>query len=853
MGRRSVIEFTLATAHRLLWQELRRHSRVFRNMPHRLTPSLFNLARTTLGACLLLVTTNTPDASAQTCGRSDGKAQTSTVSDALAALRAAVGIPGACSACRCDVDGNAGVSVGDAFRILQKSVGRDVAFDCQPCACSIPVRIRVPGNPRGIVLTDIDEDGREDMVTVSDAAASVIVRRSIGTHEDADVRAHDPRHSPLGVSVVDVDQDGSLDIVTAGVKPSSVSILRGDGEGGFVATTLLRGGDAPILATAADLDGDGNHEVIAADSTANQVLIWTNTEAGFGDATSLAVGTGPRWISVVDLNGDERPEILTANRDSGDLTLLANNGDGSFAGPKTLPLRAGAHEIFVTELNDDDTPDLVVAYKSGRGVAVLLGDGSGGFDEPSIHTTGEPAMGVDVGDANGDGNADILLSTGYGPPEKRLAFLPGLGDGDFGDPVFSPASYRSRMVRLHDWNEDGLLDAIVVSPSSDAVEVRSGSGDGSFVSNAGIAQARSSVRDAVAADFNGDGNTDYATVNWHVGCFVYQNDGSASFTETQLAGPLHYASEIAVAELTGDGVPDLLILNNKVPTDVPNKRCSDPHLALRPGLGDGSFAAEQRIPEADVDKFAHEVFTTGDLNNDGRDDIVVRERGGEALRVLLSSGDAGGFDLSDQVNTEAPASHPRLADFNRDGNLDLAYIVGAEIQLRKGNGEGAFGTIALRIQSTFELKSFLLGDLNGDAIPDLLANLSGASDRIDIRLMQPSFAAPVHASAPILAPLDKAYLEDLNRDGALDLFTTTLRSGATSQHEINVSFGDGRGSFEGPRPFTFITPDSRGYSRVQEVVAADFDNSGTVDLLPLFPSERLRLMPVLKDLGHCLR
>lgn len=131
------------------------------------------------------------------------------------------------------------------------------------------------------------------------------------------------------------------------------------------------------------------------------------------------------------------------------------------------------------------------------------------------------------------------------------------------------------------------------------------------------------------------------------------------------------------------------------------------------GTGEGAtpFSAGTPIVLANAG-----CLVTGDLNGDGRPDVVLTNNAVPYNDVfVLLNNQPGGFTQV-PTNFGAQTFQPILADLNRDGNLDL--VVGVEVYLGNGMGGFTYQTSVPPPAGTV-LGITCMADVNGDGIPDI--------------------------------------------------------------------------------------------------------------------------------------
>ena len=239
------------------------------------------------------------------------------------------------------------------------------------------------------------------------------------------------------------------------------------------------------------------------------------------------------------------------------------------------------------------------------------------------------------------------------------------------------------------------------------------------------------------ADLNGDGKPDLVVANYcyrytnnscttpgEVGVLLGNGDGTFQPVIIYNSGGLN-AYSIAVADVNGDGKLDVVVTN-----------ASTDSVGVLLGNGDGTLqtAVVYRAGEATG-------IAVADVNGDGKPDLVVADLAGEVggyVDILLGNGD-GTFQTAVPYDSGGwgPGS-VAVADVNGDGKLDVAvancaavnfycYDAGdGVVSILLGNGDGTFQTAVPYDSGGFQTSSIAVADVNGDDKPDLVAANCGS-------------------------------------------------------------------------------------------------------------------------------
>jgi hypothetical protein len=525
---------------------------------------------------------------------------------------------------------------------------------------------------------------------------------------------------------------------------------------------------------------------------------------GFPEVPWVVTGHQPSFPVVADVNGDGIPDLIVVTQIDSTVSVLLGRGGGLFQPRVDHPIdsRNGLSSPVVADVNHDGKLDLIVA--SGD-ASVLLGNGDGTFQAQVNFPTGGAARNVTAGDVNGDGELDLVVSNSQ---VDHVSVLLGRGDGTFRTPVDYPSALRPGAVTIVDVNRDGHPDLVVVGIS---VSVLLGNGDGTFQPEVDYLPALG-VSAVAVADLGGDGNLDLVAVtntNEDFNLIVLFGNGDGTFPRRQDFESDRYPVAVAVADLDGDGNPDVITANY----------IDSEGVVLFGGSGGMPFA--QRPPmRFRVGAFPSSMVVT-DVSGDGRLDLVVANR----YNVSVELGNGNGT-FRDMPPPAGPAAFFFVADLNSDGKPDaVGPGTAASVEVQLGIGDGTFRapvSYATDMAATLAVAA----DVNHDGKPDVVT-LNDASSRgiasLSVLLGNGDGTFQARIDQPIAPGATAIATADLDRDGNADLIE--VYSGGSF---IRVVLGNGDGTFR-------TSADYPMEESPRQLAAADLDGDGTPDLAVIGP------------------
>jgi hypothetical protein len=131
--------------------------------------------------------------------------------------------------------------------------------------------------------------------------------------------------NPRSLAVTDVNGDGRPDLITANGSVNTLSVLTNRGDGVFFSSSELAVGNFPCDVTAADVTGDGLSDLINVNHYDQSLTVLTNNgHGGFAYCATWAVGNGACSVAAADLNGDGKADLTAANMYAYGLSVLFN-------------------------------------------------------------------------------------------------------------------------------------------------------------------------------------------------------------------------------------------------------------------------------------------------------------------------------------------------------------------------------------------------------------------------------------------------------------------------------------------------------------------------------------------------
>ena len=676
--------------------------------------------------------------------------------------------------------------------------------------------------------------------------------------------------SKSGVQIASINREGTSISLEQWLDATSPR------EGGFteVGTVALHSSGLAQIA-AGNFDHDParsndfatlDEDFVVLDHGGQTVTFYLAVATGFRQADTLHTGNGPVALTVSDLNHDGFADILVPNSGSGDVSAFMNTGNGHFT---TSLIRAGSSPFFIGSspydsakiesqsfegtssaevgyFNDDRLPDVITTNPGSNSFSILYGTEHGLSSKPTVTLLGatpEPSIrSVFVGPIE----ADHVLQ-----PDHKAASISG-------------SISHLAAVRVADINHDGRDDAVFLNESGTELSVFLNSedlsgkwalrltttvelptpftgftlhaassnalpdlygtnefGDLVLLINQGGGQfaedrhADVSVPIAVQ-DLNHDGKLDVVLANQQQDQVSIDYGGADHPTDLKefasSASGVSAPGAVKLADLTNDGVADLLVLNTGGNSILIYKG----NVGLN-GLGDGTFARGESIFTGSNPS----SVLVSDLDHDGLMDLIVTNRGSNTVASFYGQAThdsqtiVGATEIPFRAGAisrlpsgSGPVDAQVVSAESSDGSMQTALVVtnniGNSVSFFASAGNGIF---SLTPSNTVQLDfSPLPGTLINNGSVLVLPNYEGnslsfvsvtssvfGSTQPNISSSSTGFDHPVGLS-----------VSDVNQDGHFDLFVLLVANNGNSS--VSLLMGDGNSfDYSGSRLLDGIT------------------------------------------------
>ena len=360
-------------------------------------------------------------------------------------------------------------------------------------------------------------------------------------------------------------------------------------------------------------------------------------------------------------------------------------------------------------------------------------------------TTGPNPVGVAIGDVDGDGKPDLVV-TNEGSNTvsvyRNTSTSGSMTAGSFALKVDFTTGAQPYGVAIGDVDGDGKPELVLGNYAGNTLSVYRNTGTsgsitaGSFAAKVDFTTG-AQPNGAAMGDMDGDGKLDIVLANVNGNTFsVYRNTSTnGSITAGSFAPKVDFTTGqspmgVAIGDVDGDGRPDVVVPNQSGNTVSVYRNTS-----TSGSITTGSFAAQVDFTTG-TGPYAAAV---GDVDGDGKSDIVVINQGSNTVSVYRNTSTsgsitAGSFAAKVDFATGATPVSVVIGDLDGDGKRDLAVANNASAAVSVFRNTSTIGSITpgsfdAKIDFTVGTGPWVvrIGDVDGDGGPDLAVTNYGSN------------------------------------------------------------------------------------------------------------------------------
>jgi Ca2+-binding RTX toxin-like protein len=724
------------------------------------------------------------------------------------------------------------LNIDNTFTVMPNKTGADGFMDFQDLGQpgqEAPFPFSTINQPRLATVADVNGDGRPDLLVVNNTGLVVHLNTTAFGTSSPSLFGPTPSFAGAvtvfsgnvaGLATADVNGDGRPDLVVGNGLANTVTVLLNSTA--FAATTpsfaaaqTFAVANGPGAVAPADVNGDGRPDLLVATPGSDSVSVLLNTTpagaaaASFAAPQSFATGAVPLAVAAGDVNGDGRPDLVVANTNANTVSVLMNTTPAgapapSFAAQQTFAAGTVPIALATADVNGDGRRDVVILSQNSSTESVLLnktapGSATASFVRQTVNA-GTTLGSLAVADLNNDGRPEVIGSSGFGVAVLTTNAAPITTIPVIAAPQAVPAAGSPHAVATADVNGDGRPDLLVANSGGSSVSVQLNTAPAEAPPSFAALQAFATGAapfSVAAADVNKDGRPDLLVANNGSNTVsVLLNTTAAGASSASFAAQQTFATglspySVATADINGDGRPDLLVANSV--SNIVSVLLN----TTTPGAGTPSFAVQQTFATGTDPR----SVAAGDVNGDGKPDLVVANAGSNTVSVLLNL-TAGGASTVSFVPQQTFATGAKPVS----------------VAVAKVTGNGLLGCADLMVANS-----------NSNNV-SVLQNLTSAGSATATFAGQVPFAAGTGPAAVAVA--------DMNGDGRLDLLVANQGANTASVLLNTAILGaPGGPSFAaqqvfptGGAPIAVAAADMNGDGRPDLLVANNTSNS--VSLLP---------------------
>jgi FG-GAP-like repeat len=327
-------------------------------------------------------------------------------------------------------------------------------------------------SPNALVAGDLNGDHLTDLVLLGETQIYVLSQKADHTLSEPEKIPYSGAVKAL--QLLDIDGDGRTDLLLVNWESPTPLRFRLQNDAGQLGPEIYFT-LPPIRSYWADnLENNNKNQIITiAQNSGRAEVSEFNLKAADDLSGTLKEGQfqvlplnksekSRRGMLWADVNGDNLPDLLVADPESGQISIYLQKPDGTLEAPKTFPTLTGVSDLAVADWTGDGKPSIFLLSSDERQIGVAQLDEKGRLPFPTlIPMDGKPlAMAVGRLQPKGKTTLAVILDQ-----DGKRSLVTRSADGKTKTQKLSE-NFKSNpsAMAFHDVNQDGLADLVVLIP-----------------------------------------------------------------------------------------------------------------------------------------------------------------------------------------------------------------------------------------------------------------------------------------------------------------------------------------------------------------------------------------------------
>ena len=561
-----------------------------------------------------------------------------------------------------------------------------------------PQKISLSGSVKAVHVLDIDGDGRDDLLLVNWDSPNPFRFRLQNSEGQLGPEIHFTLPAIRSYASDDLDNDHKTEIITIAQNSGRAEVAN------FIRKP------AESLAGAFK---QGQFQVFPLNKTTR----------------------ARRGIEWADINGDHLPDLIVAEPDSGQLTVWLQKPDGTLAAPQTFPTLTGVSDIAVGDWDGDGNPEIFLLSSEERQIGVTHRDKNGHIAFPTIlPIEGKPlAMALGKLRANEKPTLAVIAETVVSNETRRVIVTRSADGKSRTQKLSEDFKSNPSSMTIHDINQDGMADLIVLVPYEKIKVLLAQKGKADFDEQDVLPPGGNSEQPWFSlSDVDGDGKDELLLAQKNfLRAVVLKPDADRGtnakptwsfFVKEQINGASSNSRIVGATPLRNgtNAVPSLFLLDAE-------RKCLT--LCERDKSGTWQAVRNIALPVTDFSELRSVALGGTNANS-------VAFIGVNALATMALDGEVWEYNVLDGYETPIKDAHLNdvvTGDLNNDGRKDLVFLETARSYLDLVTFEPPHKLVPANRWQVFEERTFrsrrndsnepreaLVEDVTGDKKNDLI-------------------------------------------------------------------------------------------------------------------------------------